>query len=166
MAHQVVELNRGAAGLVLLGIPTRGVPLSRRLAEAIERIEAVEVPVGDLDVTMYRDDLRANPTRTVGRSHIPVDVEGRTIVLVDDVLNSGRTVLAALDALKDIGRPARVVLAVLVDRGHRELPIQADITGLATGTAKDERVTVRLRENDGSDVVTIQRITATLEENR
>ncbi|MGO4956122.1 bifunctional pyr operon transcriptional regulator/uracil phosphoribosyltransferase PyrR [Luteococcus sp. Sow4_B9] len=166
MAHQVVELNRGADRLVVLGIPTRGVPLSRRLACAIERIEDVEVPVGDLDVTMYRDDLRRNPTREVGRTSIPVEIEGRTVVLVDDVLYSGRTVLAALDALKDIGRPARVVLAVLVDRGHRELPVQADITGLAIGSAKDERVTVHLQERDGTDVVTIERITPTAKDHR
>ncbi|MEL4356953.1 MULTISPECIES: bifunctional pyr operon transcriptional regulator/uracil phosphoribosyltransferase PyrR [unclassified Luteococcus] len=160
MSHQVTELAKGAQNLLVLGIPTRGVPLSRRLATEIGRIEGGQVPVGDLDITLYRDDLRRNPTRTAGRSLIPCPVEGRTVLLVDDVLNSGRTVLAALDALKDIGRPDRVMLATLVDRGGRELPLQADVVGLQIGTAKDERVAVHLVEHDGQDLVTIQRIPA------
>ncbi|MEL4505866.1 bifunctional pyr operon transcriptional regulator/uracil phosphoribosyltransferase PyrR [Luteococcus sp. H138] len=159
MAHQVTELSRGAESLLVLGIPTRGVPLSRRLAAEINRIEGIRVPVGDLDITLYRDDLRRNPTRTASRSRIPCPVEGRTVLLVDDVLYSGRTILAALDALKDIGRPARVMLATLVDRGHRELPLQADVVGLRIGTGKDERVAVHLAEHDGEDLVTIQRTT-------
>ena len=158
MAHQVVELNHGADDLIVLGIPTRGVPLGRRLAALVGEVEGVEVPVGTLDITMYRDDLRKNPTRKVGPTHVPGSIEGKNLVLVDDVLQSGRTVLAALDALKDIGRPARVMLAVLVDRGHRELPLQADVTGLAIGTAADERVSVHLAERDGTDEVTIQRV--------
>ncbi|GAA1392625.1 bifunctional pyr operon transcriptional regulator/uracil phosphoribosyltransferase PyrR [Luteococcus peritonei] len=158
MAHQVVELNHGADDLIVLGIPTRGVPLSRRLAALVGQVEGVEVPVGTLDITMYRDDLRKNPTRKVGPTHVPGSIEGKNLVIVDDVLQSGRTVLAALDALKDIGRPARVMLAVLVDRGHRELPLQADVTGLAIGTAADERVSVHLSEADGTDEVTIQRV--------
>lgn len=158
MAHQVVELNHGADDLIVLGIPTRGVPLGRRLAALVGEVEGVEVPVGTLDITMYRDDLRKNPTRKVGPTHVPGSIDGKNLVLVDDVLQSGRTVLAALDALKDIGRPARVMLAVLVDRGHRELPLQADVTGLAIGTAADERVSVHLAERDGTDEVTIQRV--------
>ena len=158
MAHQVVELNHGADDLIVLGIPTRGVPLGRRLAALVGEVEGVEVPVGTLDITMYRDDLRKNPTRKVGPTHVPGSIDGKNLVLVDDVLKSGRTVLAALDALKDIGRPARVMLAVLVDRGHRELPLQADVTGLAIGTAADERVSVHLAERDGTDEVTIQRV--------
>jgi len=158
MAHQVVELNRGADDLIVLGIPTRGVPLGERLAGLVGGIEGVEVPVGTLDITMYRDDLRKNPTRAVGPTHIPGSIEGKNLVIVDDVLQSGRTVLAALDALKDIGRPARVMLAVLVDRGHRELPVQANVTGLRIGTAADERVSVALAERDGHDAVTIQRM--------
>lgn len=157
MAHQVVELNHGAEGLVVLGIPTRGAHLARRMAALVGGIEHAEVAVGTLDITMYRDDLRRNPTRAVGRTEVPVRLEGRTVVLVDDVLFSGRTVLAALDALKDLGRPERVMLAVLVDRGHRELPVQADVVGLRIGTSTDERVAVRLAEVDGADEVTIRR---------
>ncbi|MFZ2259302.1 pyrimidine operon attenuation protein/uracil phosphoribosyltransferase [Luteococcus japonicus] len=163
MTHQVLELSHGAQGLVLLGIPTRGVPLAHRLARSIAEAEGLEVPVGVLDITMYRDDLRRHPTRAAGRSQIPAPLEGRTVLLVDDVLFSGRTVLAALDALKDIGRPGRVMLATLVDRGHRELPVQADVVGLRIGTARDEHVIVHLAEVDGEDKVTIQRIP---EENR
>lgn len=163
VTHQVLELSHGAQGLVLLGIPTRGVPLAHRLARSIAEAEGLEVPVGVLDITMYRDDLRRHPTRAAGRSQIPATLEGRTVLLVDDVLFSGRTVLAALDALKDIGRPGRVMLATLVDRGHRELPVQADVVGLRIGTARDEHVIVHLAEVDGEDKVTIQRIP---EENR
>lgn len=163
MTHQVLELSHGAQGLVLLGIPTRGVPLAHRLARSIAEAEGLEVPVGVLDITMYRDDLRRHPTRAAGRSQIPAPLEGRTVLLVDDVLFSGRTVLAALDALKDIGRPGRVMLATLVGRGHRELPVQADVVGLPIGTARDEHVIVHLAEVDGEDKVTIQRIP---EENR
>lgn len=163
MTHQVLELSHGAQGLVLLGIPTRGVPLAHRLARSIAEAEGLEVPVGVLDITMYRDDLRRHPTRAAGRSQIPAPLEERTVLLVDDVLFSGRTVLAALDALKDIGRPGRVMLATLVDRGHRELPVQADVVGLRIGTARDEHVIVHLAEVDGEDKVTIQRIP---EENR
>lgn len=158
MAHQIVEANAGGTDLVLLGIPTRGVLLARRLADAVRSIEGVEVPVGELDITMYRDDLRQNPTRAVGRTRIPGGtVDGFTIVLVDDVLYSGRTVSAALDALTDLGRPKAVRLAVLVDRGHRELPIHADHVGRAVATAGDERVHVHVAEVDGTDSVTIER---------
>jgi pyrimidine operon attenuation protein/uracil phosphoribosyltransferase len=155
MAHQILEANRGAAGLVLLGIPTRGVALATRLARAISDVEGVQIPVGALDVTMYRDDLRRQPTRVVGRTHLPVGVDDAVVVLVDDVLYSGRTVRAALDALGDLGRPRAVRLAVLVDRGHRELPIRADHVGKNLPTRSGERVRVRLEEVDGVNEVSI-----------
>ena len=155
IAHQVLESNRGAEGLVLLGIRTRGIPLARRLGAFISEAEGVEVPVGELDITMYRDDLRKNPTRAVGPTRIPVDLTGRTVVLVDDVLYSGRSIRAALDALNDIGRPAAVRLAILVDRGHRELPIRPDFVGKNLPSARSERVNVHLAETDGIEEVTI-----------
>lgn len=161
MAHQLLEANRGAAGLVLLGIPTRGVPLAERLAEAIAGVEGVRVPVGALDITLYRDDLRRNPTRAPAQTRLPVDLDDTVVVLVDDVLYSGRTVRAALDALGDLGRPRAVRLAVLVDRGHRQLPIRADHVGKNLPTAASERVQVRLAELDGVNEVTITRDTGT-----
>ena len=157
MAHQVLEANRGAAGLVLLGIPTRGVHLASRLAAAMAQVEGERIPVGSLDITLYRDDLRRNPTRPVGHTYLPVPVDDAVVVLVDDVLFSGRTVRAALDALGDIGRPRAVRLAVLVDRGHRQLPIRADHVGKNLPTAASERVSVRLEESDGVNEVTIAR---------
>lgn len=157
IAHQILEGNRGADRLVVLGIRTRGVPLARRIAALISQIETVDVPVGELDITMYRDDLRAQPTRQVHQTRVPVSVDGAAVVLVDDVLYSGRTVVAALDALRDLGRPHTVQLAVLVDRGHRQVPIQADQVGKVVPTSRDERVRVRLRESDGTDQVTIER---------
>src|SRR3954470_16637900 len=157
IAHEVLERAKGADDLVLLGIPTRGVPLARRLAGRIEAVEGTPVPVGSLDVTMYRDDLRLHPARALERTELPPGgVEGRTVVLVDDVLYSGRTIRAALDALGDLGRPARVQLAVLVDRGHRELPIRADYVGKNLPTSLSERVRVLLEEQDGEDSVTIE----------
>ncbi len=157
MAHQLLEANHGAGNLMLLGIPTRGVPLARRLAGLIGEIEGHPVPVGSLDITMYRDDLRRNPTRAVGRTEVPGSVDEAVVVLVDDVLYSGRTIGAAFDALRDLGRPRAVRLAVLVDRGHRELPIAADAVGRTVQTAAAERVRVRLAETDGIDEVTISR---------
>jgi pyrimidine operon attenuation protein / uracil phosphoribosyltransferase len=157
IAHEVLEHNRGAEGLVLLGIPTRGVALAHRLAARIADVEGSAVPVGALDVTMYRDDLRRHPVRTLERTDIPdVGVDGRTVVLVDDVLFSGRTVRAALDALSGVGRPRAVRLAVLVDRGHRELPIRADHVGKNLPTSLSERVRVLLAEHDGTDAVCIE----------
>jgi len=155
MAHQILEANRGADGLVLLGIPTRGVALAARLAAAMSEVEHAAIPTGALDITMYRDDLRRHPTRAVGRSHLPVEIDNSVVVLVDDVLYSGRTVRAALDALGDLGRPRIVRLAVLVDRGHRELPIRADHVGKNIPTRAGERVSVRLAEVDGVNEVTI-----------
>ena len=155
MAHQILEANRGADGLILLGIPTRGVTLAHRLAAAMSAVEGTQIPVGALDVTMYRDDLRRQPTRAVGRTDVPAPVDDGVVVLVDDVLYSGRTVRAALDALGNLGRPRAVRLAVLVDRGHRELPIRADFVGKNLPTSLAETVVVSLEEIDGTDAVTI-----------
>ncbi|MDR3069443.1 MAG: bifunctional pyr operon transcriptional regulator/uracil phosphoribosyltransferase PyrR [Propionibacteriaceae bacterium] len=157
MAHEILETNHGADSLILLGIPTRGVFTAQRLAKEIEAIENTTVPVGSLDITMYRDDLRRHPTREAKRSQIPADIDDAIVVLVDDVLFSGRTIAAAFDALKDIGRPKAIRLAVLVDRGHRELPIAADTVGRSILTAADERVRVLLREYDGRDAIEIAR---------
>jgi pyrimidine operon attenuation protein/uracil phosphoribosyltransferase len=155
IAHEIVETQGGTDGLVLLGIQTRGVPLARRIAAALQEIEGVAVPVGELDVTLYRDDLTLRGPKPIGSTDVPVDVEGRTVVLVDDVLYTGRTIRAALDAVSSIGRPARIRLAALVDRGHRELPIRADHVGKNIPTAGDEVVQVRLVETDGVDEVLI-----------
>ena len=154
IAHEIVERNRGSHDLVLLGIPTRGVYLARRLAARIRDVEGVAVPVGSLDITMYRDDLRLRPARSLAPTDIPGSgVDGLVVVLVDDVLFSGRTVRAALDALTDIGRPRAVQLAVLVDRGHRELPIRADYVGKNLPTSLRESVSVLVTEVDGQDAV-------------
>jgi pyrimidine operon attenuation protein/uracil phosphoribosyltransferase len=154
IAHEIVERAKGADDVVLLGIPTRGVFLARRLADMLAEITGHQVPVGSLDITMYRDDLRLGPARTLARTEIPGDgVDGRLVVLVDDVLFSGRTIRAALDALGDLGRPRAVQLAVLVDRGHRELPIRADYVGKNLPTSLRETVRVQLTEEDGHDGV-------------
>ncbi|AWZ08430.1 MULTISPECIES: bifunctional pyr operon transcriptional regulator/uracil phosphoribosyltransferase PyrR [unclassified Streptomyces] len=154
IAHEIVERAKGADDVVLLGIPTRGVYLARRLAAKLEEITGAKIPVGSLDITMYRDDLRMKPARAIGRTEIPGDdIDGRLVVLVDDVLFSGRTIRAALDALGDIGRPRAVQLAVLVDRGHRELPIRADYVGKNLPTSLRENVSVQLQEEDGRDAV-------------
>ncbi|MEX0428659.1 bifunctional pyr operon transcriptional regulator/uracil phosphoribosyltransferase PyrR [Nocardioides sp. DS6] len=156
IAHEILERNKGAEDLLLLGLHTRGVPLARRIAARIEEVEGTPVVTGSLDVTMYRDDLRSHPTRTPHRTELPATgLDGKTVVLVDDVLYSGRTIRAALDALSDLGRPAVVRLAVLVDRGHRELPIRADHVGKNLPTARSERVRLRLEETDGIDEVRI-----------
>ncbi|MFJ4688589.1 bifunctional pyr operon transcriptional regulator/uracil phosphoribosyltransferase PyrR [Streptomyces sp. NPDC088789] len=154
IAHEIVERAKGADDVVLLGIPTRGVHLARRLAVKLEEITERTVPCGSLDITMYRDDLRLHPPRVLARTEIPGDgLDGRLVVLVDDVLFSGRTIRAALDALNDIGRPRAVQLAVLVDRGHRELPIRADYVGKNLPTSLRETVKVQLAEEDGRDTV-------------
>lgn len=157
IAHEILESNRGADQLVVLGIPTRGVPLAKRLAALITQISGQEVPVGALDVTMYRDDLDRQPTRTPHPSDIPAGgIESKVVILVDDVLFSGRSVRAALDALSSIGRPGAVRLATLIDRGHRELPIRPDFVGKNLPSARTENVRVQLLEVDGLDEVTIQ----------
>ena len=157
ISHEILEQNRGASNLLLLGIPTRGVQLANRLAEVIKEHSESDVSVGSLDVTMYRDDLSDQPTRVVGVTTIPTTgVSGKTVVLVDDVLFSGRTIRSALDALNDHGRPAAVRLAVLIDRGHRQLPIRADYVGKNLPTALTERISVKLLEVDGVDEVVIE----------
>lgn len=157
ISHEILESNRGADDLVILGIPTRGVPLAQRIGELVTRFGGVAVPVGSLDVTMYRDDLHRHPTRAPHPTQIPAGgIDGKVVVLVDDVLFSGRSIRAALDALQDIGRPGAVRLAALVDRGHRELPIRPDFVGKNLPSARDERVNVRLREIDGEDSVSIE----------
>ena len=151
MAHEILERNHGAGDLVLVGIRRRGVPLARRLGDEIERIEGVRPLVGALDVSFYRDDIRIRQPADVGCTEFPFDVDGKIVVLVDDVLYTGRTVRAAIDALMDFGRPRAVQLAVLIDRGHRELPIRADFIGKNLPTSHREAVQVRLAETDGPD---------------
>jgi pyrimidine operon attenuation protein/uracil phosphoribosyltransferase len=154
MAHELLEKTGGGADVVLLGIPTRGTTLARRLAARMHAFEGVEVPTGSLDVTLYRDDLRLKRPRALEATDVPPGgVDGRLVVLVDDVLFSGRTVRAALDALADLGRPRAVQLAVLVDRGHRELPIRADYVGKNIPTSRSQAVHVLLVEDDGADAV-------------
>ncbi len=156
ISHEILEKNHGASGLVILGILRRGAPLAQRIAENISS-SGDDVIVGSLDITPYRDDLRTSPTRAIERSALPLEgVDGKVVVLVDDVLYSGRTARAALDAVLDIGRPARIQLAVLVDRGHRELPIRPDYVGKNIPTSHDERVMVSLEELDGTDAVVIE----------
>jgi len=157
IGHEILERTEGAKDVVLLGIPTRGVPLARRLATRLELIEGLHVPVGSIDVTLYRDDLRLRPARALGRTEVPAaGIDDKTVVLVDDVLFSGRTVRAALDAISAIGRPRAVQLAVLVDRGHRELPIRADYVGKNLPTSRREAVRVLLTETDGEDCVSLR----------
>ena len=155
MAHEILERNHGADGLVLAGIRRRGVPLAERLGDEIERIEGVRPPVGALDVSFYRDDIEIRQPADVGQTALPFDVVGKIVVLVDDVLYTGRTVRAAIDALVDFGRPRAVQLAVLIDRGHRELPIRADYIGKNLPTSSREAVEVRLAETDEADSVVI-----------
>lgn len=156
IANEILESNRGPAGLVLLGIPTRGVALANRIGTVMSDIAGQPIPVGSLDVTMYRDDLGRHPTRAPAPTRIPPEgIDARTVVLVDDVLYSGRTIRAALDALGDIGRPRAVRLATLVDRGHRELPIRPDFVGKNLPSSSAERINVLVQEHDGTDAVTI-----------
>ena len=156
IAHEIIERNHGIENVVLVGLQTRGVPLAQRLAEKLHELEGVDVPLGELDVTFYRDDLAARPLQPiVRRTDIPVDIGEMHVVLVDDVLYTGRTIRAALDEVMDFGRPSTVQLAVLVDRGHRELPIRADYVGKNVPTSHDEEVNVRLVEVDGQDEVVI-----------
>src|SRR2546425_4235727 len=159
IAHEILERNRGVEELALVGIRTRGVPLARRIAQTIREINGDEVPTGALDITLYRDDLMRHavgPQPLVRRTEIPFSIDDRKILLVDDVLYTGRTVRAALDALIDFGRPRAIQLIVLVDRGHRELPIKADYVGKNLPTSPSESVQVRLQETDGHDEVVVQ----------
>ena len=151
IAHEIVERNRGADDVVLVGLYTRGLAIARRLAVAIEEFEGVSVPVGALDVAFYRDDINLRPVAPLGATEVPTDIGGKVVVLVDDVLYTGRTVRSALDALTELGRPRAVQLAVLIDRGHRELPIRPDFVGKNLPTRADEDVRVRLTETDGAN---------------
>ena len=157
IAHEILERNRGADNLVLIGMHTRGVPLARRLGRAIEEFEGRRVAVGELDIGLYRDDVAGGVRPVMKRTEIPVDIEGQRVVLVDDVLYTGRSIRAAMGALNDFGRPREIQLAVMVDRGHRELPIRADYVGKNVPTSLDEEVEVRLVEVDGTDEVALVR---------
>lgn len=158
IAHEMIERNRGVDHLVLVGMRTRGVPLAQRLVEKLRELEDADIPLGQLDFTLYRDDLWKRGLEPVVRStSIPVDITGKRVILVDDVLYTGRSVRAALDAMMDLGRPDAIQLAVLIDRGHRELPIRADYVGKNVPTARDEDVKVSLVEIDGRDEVSICR---------
>jgi pyrimidine operon attenuation protein/uracil phosphoribosyltransferase len=154
IAHEVLERNHGTEDLVLVGIRTRGVPLAQRIAAKIEQIEGQKVPVGSLDITLYRDDLMTRQP-VVRKTEIPFDMTGKRIVLVDEVIYTGRTIRAALDALIDFGRPACIQLAVLIDRGHRELPIRPDYVGKNVPTSRAERIKCRLHESDNEESVYI-----------
>jgi len=159
IAHEIVERNRGIGELALVGIRERGVPLARRIAVELNRISNTDVPTGALDITLYRDDLMrqaVGPQPLVRSTDIPFDIDNRVILLVDDVLYTGRTIRAALDALIDFGRPRAIQLVVLIDRGHRELPIKADYVGKNVPTSRRESIQVRLQEVDGHDEVVIQ----------
>jgi pyrimidine operon attenuation protein/uracil phosphoribosyltransferase len=161
IAHEIVERNRGVGELAIVGVRTRGVPIARRIAAILREITGAEVPTGALDITLYRDDLMktaVGPQPIVRRTEIPFSIDGRHIVLVDDVLYTGRTIRAALDALIDFGRPSTIQLVVLVDRGHRELPIKADYVGKNVPTSRRETIHVRLAEIDGRDEVTLDQV--------
>ncbi|MDE2836826.1 MAG: bifunctional pyr operon transcriptional regulator/uracil phosphoribosyltransferase PyrR [Chloroflexota bacterium] len=161
IAHEIVESNKGLEGLMLVGVRRRGVPLARRIADAIASFENASVPVGALDINLYRDDLTSRPQPLVRPTEMPVGIEGKAVVLVDDVLFTGRTVRSALDALMDLGRPRIVQLAVLVDRGHHEFPIRADFVGKNVPTSLDEIVEVRVTEIDGTEeVALVERVKA------
>ena len=157
IAHEILERNGGARGVVLVGMHTRGVPLAERLAGWIHEFEGEEVAVGSLDIGLYRDDVSGGARPLMRPTEIPVDIQGQRVVLVDDVLYTGRTIRAAMDALTDLGRPREIQLAVLVDRGHRELPVRADYVGKNVPTSLDEEVAVRLTEIDGVDEVVLLR---------
>ncbi|HBT78951.1 MAG: bifunctional pyr operon transcriptional regulator/uracil phosphoribosyltransferase PyrR [Selenomonas sp.] len=159
ISHEIVERNKGVENIVIVGIRTRGVPIAERLAETISKIEGKRPPVGVLDITLYRDDLSMLAYQPIVHpTELPVDITGKTVVLVDDVLYTGRTIRAALDALIDMGRPKAIQLAVLIDRGHRELPIRADFVGKNVPTSSREVVSVQLQGTDGSEKVVIREI--------
>ena len=153
VAHEILERNRGAEDLIVVGIHTRGVHLAQRLASNLTEFEGSEVPVADLDINLYRDDVKARMSPRIRPTRIPVDIQGKKVVLVDDVLFTGRTVRAAMDALNDFGRPQQIQLAILLDRGHREMPIKADFVGKNIHTSDAEHELVRLEEVDGEDAV-------------
>ncbi len=156
VAHEIIERNKVIENLILVGIHTRGVPLAKRLAANIEEFAGLKIPVGTLDISLYRDDLSSLELQpTVKHTDIPVSVDGKSIILVDDVLYTGRSIRAAMDALTDLGRPRLIQLAVLIDRGHREIPIRADYVGKNMPSSRHEDIQVKLQESDGTDEVTI-----------
>jgi len=157
IAHEIVEKNKGAEGVVLVGMRTRGVPLARRIAEIIQGFEGTAIPIGTLDISLYRDDIASSELNPANQSHtdMPTSIADKRVILVDDVLYTGRSIRAAMDALMDMGRPSSIQLAVLVDRGHRELPIRADYVGKNVPSSQDEKIQVRLEEIDGEDGVII-----------
>jgi pyrimidine operon attenuation protein/uracil phosphoribosyltransferase len=161
ISHEIVERNKGAEGVVLVGMRTRGVPLAKRIAEIIEGLEGTSIPVGTLDIRLYRDDISHSESKSAKQSHtdIPTSITDRRVILVDDVLYTGRSIRAAMDALMDLGRPKAIQLAVLIDRGHRELPIRADYVGKNIPSSKDEEIQVQLEEIDGADEVVIGSLT-------
>ncbi len=164
IAHEIIERNKAIEHLVLVGMHTRGVPLAKRLATNIETFEKLKIPVGDLDISLYRDDLSSLDLQpVVQRTDIPVNIDGKSIVLVDDVLYTGRSTRAAMDALIDLGRPRSIQLAVLIDRGHRELPIRPDYVGKSIPSSRHEEIQVRLEETDGIDEVAIISLPTTKE---
>jgi len=159
IAHEIVERNKGAKGIVLVGMWTRGVPLAKRIATTIESFEGIPIPVGALDIGFYRDDISKSELKSAVQStNIPVDITDKHVILVDDVLYTGRSIRAAMDALMDFGRPKSIQLAVLIDRGHRELPIRADYVGKNIPSSKDEKIQVHLEETDGIDEVAIMNL--------
>jgi len=155
IAHEIIERNKGAENLVIIGVQSRGVPMAKRLASLISKIEGVEIPVGSLNVALYRDDYATRSARTISASEIPFDVSNKSVILVDEVLFTGRTTRAALDAIMDLGRPSVIQLAVLIDRGHKELPVRADYVGKNLPTALKESVDVYWVETKGEDAVMI-----------
>jgi pyrimidine operon attenuation protein/uracil phosphoribosyltransferase len=161
IAHEIVEKNKGAEGIVLVGMRTRGVPLAKRIAEIIKSFERTSTPVGTLDIGLYRDDISPSELKPANQSHtnIPTNITDRRVILVDDVLYTGRSIRAAMDALMDMGRPSSIQLAVLIDRGHRELPIRADYVGKNIPSSTDEEIQVQLEEIDGVDEVVIGSLT-------
>ena len=158
IAHEIVERNKGAENLVIIGVQSRGVPMAQRLAKLISEIEGVQIPMGSLNVALYRDDYATRAAKTISASEVPFDVTNKNVILVDEVLYTGRTTRAALDAIMDLGRPAVIQLAVLVDRGHRELPVRADYVGKNLPTAQREQVEVQWVETKGQDAVMIAKL--------
>lgn len=156
ITYEIIERNKGIQDIVLVGIKTRGIYIAQRIAERLKQLEQIDVPVGELDITLYRDDLGEKASEaTVNDSSIPTSIEGKQVILIDDVLYTGRTIRAALDAVMDFGRPEKISLAVLVDRGHRELPIRADFVGKNIPTSKEEEITVEMEEIDNIDRICI-----------
>lgn len=157
ISYEIIERNKGIQDIVLVGIKTRGIYIAQRLAEHLKQLEDIDVPVGELDITLYRDDVKDMEEPELHSSDVPVSIEGKEVILVDDVLYTGRTIRAAMDAVMDLGRPRKISLAVLVDRGHRELPIRADYVGKNIPTSKTEEIIVEMEERDGADRIMISK---------